>query len=237
MQLDYNTARQGLREHRRAARPKTVVTAGALDAEDIEKLESHPSNAILELNGLQPGQKVDDLLQAFTGPEINPALYDVTPYFEDTLRVVGFQEANMGGDQLRLGDPVADRRSFPHHDQGFERRRPRRPPDPSGEVWRPAPVLERRRRDGQAHRRAWRGLAGSHPAADRRRGLAGDRGRQLRQPEPGAADRQRAEDLSPGDADPEHRPRVPGARSPAPARRQARPHATRSSRRCPRSWP
>jgi hypothetical protein len=73
-----------------------VVSAGALDAEDVEKLESHPSNAILELNGLQPGQKVGDLLQAFVGPEINPALYDVTPYFEDTLRVVGFQEANMG---------------------------------------------------------------------------------------------------------------------------------------------
>jgi len=96
MQLDYNTARQGMREHRRAARPKTVVVAGALDAEDVEKLESHPSNAILELNGLQPGQKVADLLQAFTGPDINPALYDVAPYFEDTLRVVGFQEANLG---------------------------------------------------------------------------------------------------------------------------------------------
>jgi hypothetical protein len=96
MQLDYNTARQGLREHRRAARPKTVVSAGALDDEDREKLESHPSNAILELNGLQPGQKVADLLQAFTGPDINPALYDVAPYFDDTLRVVGFQEANMG---------------------------------------------------------------------------------------------------------------------------------------------
>jgi hypothetical protein len=96
MQLDYNKARQGMREHRKAARPKTVVSAGALDEEDMEKLVSHPDNAILELNGLQPGQKVDDLLQAFTGPEINPALYDVGPYFEDTLRVVGFQEANMG---------------------------------------------------------------------------------------------------------------------------------------------
>jgi hypothetical protein len=96
MQLDYNKARQGMREHRRAARPKTVVSAGALDEEDMEKLSSHPDNAILELNGLQPGQKVDDLLQAFTGPEINPQLYDVSPYFDDTLRVVGFQEANMG---------------------------------------------------------------------------------------------------------------------------------------------
>ena len=117
MQLDYNTSRQGLREHRRAARPKTIVTAGALDAEDIEKLESHPSNAILELNGLQPGQKVGDLLQAFTGPEINPALYDVTPYFED----VHAGDRRPGGehraDQFRLGDAVADRRSSPHHHQ------------------------------------------------------------------------------------------------------------------------
>ena len=97
MQADYNRARQGLREHRKASRPKTVVSAGALDEEDIKKLETHPDNAILELNGLQPGQNVKDLLQAFTGPEINQALYDVTPYFDDTLRVVGFQEANLGG--------------------------------------------------------------------------------------------------------------------------------------------
>jgi hypothetical protein len=96
MQADYNRARQGMREHRRAARPKTAVSAGALDAEDLAKLSDHPDNAILELNGLQPGQKVTDLLQPYTGPEINPALYDVNPYFEDTLRVVGFQEANMG---------------------------------------------------------------------------------------------------------------------------------------------
>jgi hypothetical protein len=96
MQLDYNRARQGLREHRRAARPKTVVSAGALDEEDVQKLENHPDNAILELNGLQPGQKVEDLLQPFTGPKIDPNLYDVAPYFDDTLRTVGFQEANMG---------------------------------------------------------------------------------------------------------------------------------------------
>ena len=97
MQLDYNRARQGMREHRKAARPKTVVAAGALDEEDIEKLSAHPDNAILELNGLQPGQKVDDLLQPFTGPQINPAMYDVTTYMDDTLRVIGLQEANMGG--------------------------------------------------------------------------------------------------------------------------------------------
>jgi hypothetical protein len=97
MQMDYNRGRQGVREHRRAARPKTVVAAGMVDAEDLEKLSNHPDNAIIELNGLQPGQKVDDLLQAFRGPPIDPNLYEVEQTYVDMMRVSGLQDANMGG--------------------------------------------------------------------------------------------------------------------------------------------
>lgn len=96
MQSDYNRARQGLREHRRAARPKTVVSAGTLDQEDLDKLESHPDNAVIELNGLQPGQKVDDLLQSFRGPPIDPNLYETEQIFGDMMRVSGIQDANIG---------------------------------------------------------------------------------------------------------------------------------------------
>jgi hypothetical protein len=96
MQMDYNRGRQGIREHRRAARPKTVTAAGMIDAEDLEKLSNHPDNAIIELNGLQPGQKVDDLLQAFRGPPIDPNLYDVEQVFTDMMRVSGIQDANIG---------------------------------------------------------------------------------------------------------------------------------------------
>ena len=96
MQSDYNRGRQGIREHRRAARPKTVVAAGMVDAEDLEKLENHPDNAIIELNGLQPGQKVEDLLQAFRGPPIDPNLYEVEQTFTDMMRVSGIQDANIG---------------------------------------------------------------------------------------------------------------------------------------------
>jgi hypothetical protein len=97
MQMEYNRSRQGMREHRRAARPKTLVSAGTLDAEDLEKLSNHPDNAIIELNGLQPGQKVDDLLQAFRGPPIDPNLYETEQYFTDMMRVSGIQDANIGG--------------------------------------------------------------------------------------------------------------------------------------------
>jgi hypothetical protein len=96
MQTEYNRSRQGLREHRRAARPKTIVSSGTIDAEDIEKLTNHPDNAIIELNGLQPGQKVDDLLQAFRGPPIDPNLYATEEIFGDMMRVSGIQDANTG---------------------------------------------------------------------------------------------------------------------------------------------
>ena len=111
MQMDYNRGRQGIREHRRAARPKTVVAAGMVDAEDLEKLENHPDNAIIELNGLQPGQKVEDLLQAFRGPPIDPNLYEVEQTFTDMMRVSGIQDANIGqagGSQSATSSNIAE---------------------------------------------------------------------------------------------------------------------------------
>lgn len=96
MQLELNRARQGLREHRRANRPKTAVAAGILEEPDLEKLRTHPANALLELNALAPGQKIDDVLQPVKMPAIDPAVYDTAPVFEDVLRVLGSDPADQG---------------------------------------------------------------------------------------------------------------------------------------------
>jgi hypothetical protein len=96
MQLELNRARQGLREHRRANRPKTAVAAGLLEEPDLEKLRTHPANALLELNALSPGQKIDDVLQVIKMPPIDPAVYDTAPVFEDVLRVLGSDQADNG---------------------------------------------------------------------------------------------------------------------------------------------
>lgn len=96
MQLELNRARQGLREHRQANRPKMAVAGGRLEEEDKEKLRTHPANAVIELNALQVGEKIDDLLQPFKMPPIDPALYDTNPSMEDTLRVLGQQQADAG---------------------------------------------------------------------------------------------------------------------------------------------
>ena len=96
MQLELNRARQGLREHRRANRPKTAVAAGMLEEADLEKLRTHPANALLELNALSPGQKIDDVLQPIKMPPIDPSVYDTSQTFEDVLRVLGSDQADQG---------------------------------------------------------------------------------------------------------------------------------------------
>ena len=96
-QMEINRARQGLREHRRANRPKMASPAGMLNDEDKEKLKSHPANALIELQALAPGQKVDDVLQVVKMPGIDPNLYDTSPGYDDIQRTVGTQEANLGG--------------------------------------------------------------------------------------------------------------------------------------------
>lgn len=97
MQLELNRARQGLREHRRASRPKTYTRQGVLEEDDKARVQTAEAHAVIELTALQPGEKIEDVLQPHSGPQIDPRLYDPAPAYEDVLRVVGQQEANLGG--------------------------------------------------------------------------------------------------------------------------------------------
>lgn len=97
MQAEYNRARQGLREHRRANRPKYVTPAGRLEEEDKDKLKTHPASAVIEVQGMAAGEKVDDLIQPVKMIGIDPNLYEVKTIFDDIQLVVGSQEATFGG--------------------------------------------------------------------------------------------------------------------------------------------
>jgi hypothetical protein len=97
MQRELNRARQGLREHRIANRPKTAYADGTLSQDDIEAFKDHPVNAMIAVSGLQPGQDINQVLQAIKGSPVDPNLYEVNPIFQDLLRVVGEQEADLGG--------------------------------------------------------------------------------------------------------------------------------------------
>jgi hypothetical protein len=110
MQMEYNRARQGLREHRHANRPGYVAIKGALEPEDKSVLTNHPPSAVAELNSLMPGQKIEDLIQPIPKIPIDPAVYDVSPIFDDVLRSGGQQEANLGG--LKGGKTTATESSI-----------------------------------------------------------------------------------------------------------------------------
>lgn len=94
-QKEINRAKEGLREHRHAARPKTFSTKPLSD-KDREALTTHPANAILELDAVQPGEKVTDVLQSYAGPGIDRNLYETGSSMQDVLLAGGSQEANLG---------------------------------------------------------------------------------------------------------------------------------------------
>ena len=94
---EYNRAREGLKEHRRANRPTYLTPAGMLEEEDKEKLVTRPAHAVLSIQGMQPGQKSEDLVAPLKTVGIDPNLYEVGTVFDDVQLAVGAQEANFGG--------------------------------------------------------------------------------------------------------------------------------------------
>lgn len=97
VQREYNRARQGLREQRFANRPVYVTYEGALSEKDQMNLQSHPANAVVKLQNLSPGQAINQILQPVQHSPIDPSLYDTSMLLDDMMRVVGSQEANLGG--------------------------------------------------------------------------------------------------------------------------------------------
>jgi hypothetical protein len=95
-QREYNRSREGLREHRVAARPQYAAAANALSRNDKKKLESGAAHAVLELKALKPGTgKVEDLIQQIKKAAIDPNIYDTAPQLDDIQRTVGVP-ADMG---------------------------------------------------------------------------------------------------------------------------------------------
>lgn len=95
-QDEYNRSRQGKREHRMANRPKYFARRGMLEEADKIALQASESNAIIELNALEPGVSIDALLQPHRPVPVDPNLYDTGEVLQDILYGVGAQEANLG---------------------------------------------------------------------------------------------------------------------------------------------
>ena len=95
-QMEINRAGESIRDHRFAARPGHVAARNIPDA-DAKTIASRAAHDVVTLQSLSPGEKLSDLFQAFPTSPIDPNLYNTGPSFQDVLRAVGSQEANLGG--------------------------------------------------------------------------------------------------------------------------------------------
>lgn len=96
MQNEYNRSRQGMREHRDAARPRWGYAKGRLDEEDAKKLQNARPFDVIGLN-IDAQTKLADILEPIPVPGVDPNLYGTDQFFTDIQFTVGSSEAQMGG--------------------------------------------------------------------------------------------------------------------------------------------
>lgn len=96
MQEEYNRSRQGMREHRMAARPRWGIPVGAFDDQSIEDLSKCKPFEVFKHN-LDPATDLAKVMQAVPVPGVDPNLYETQPIFMDTTLVVGSAQAQFGG--------------------------------------------------------------------------------------------------------------------------------------------
>lgn len=97
MQMEMNIRRQRLREHTDAARPGYATSKGRLDENDKKALSCRSAHDVVELNGMSENDDIKRLLQSLPTNPIDPNLYDINALQDDVYKVVGTQEAVMGG--------------------------------------------------------------------------------------------------------------------------------------------
>lgn len=93
--MAYNWARQGMYDHRQAARPRWAYSKGAIDEPDAEKLSRVQPFQAIPMN-IAPDTSIANLLQAIPVPGVDPNLYETGQTFQDILYAVGTSESQLG---------------------------------------------------------------------------------------------------------------------------------------------
>lgn len=112
MQEEHNRAREGNREHRRAARPRYVSIKGTFDDEDKEALAQAEAFSVTEINPQGDDFDVNKAVQvAPSANSLDPNLYETNPYFTDMQLVVGTSSSGMGATprgETATGEAIAE---------------------------------------------------------------------------------------------------------------------------------
>jgi len=107
MQDEWNRSREGLREHRQAARPRYVAPRGALEEADKRVLRGLGAHETAEVS-MGQNLKISDVIQQVPSSGVDNNLYDTTHLMTDFNLVVGASESSMGGTSGVTATEVAD---------------------------------------------------------------------------------------------------------------------------------
>ena len=107
MQDEWNRSREGLREHRQAARPRYVAPRGSLEEQDKRVLRGTAAHEVAEIL-MGQNTKITDVIQQVPSAGVDPNLYDTSHLMQDLNIVVGAQESSMGGISGGTATEVAD---------------------------------------------------------------------------------------------------------------------------------
>jgi hypothetical protein len=95
-QKAYNDSRQGMMEHRYAARPRWAAARGAISEADQDTIAKLKPMQLAFLD-LGPGEKITDRLQPMPVQGVDPNLYETGQIFTDAQLTAGTSAANLGG--------------------------------------------------------------------------------------------------------------------------------------------
>lgn len=95
LQKEINRLAESLRQARIAAKPRYISAPGAFSEEEKLKLSSMAAHTVLEVG--VGNSKIDEIIQQIKVANIDPNLYTPDPVYDAIMRVVGSQEANLGG--------------------------------------------------------------------------------------------------------------------------------------------
>lgn len=96
-QKEFNRSKEALRQHRIASKPHYATSDGVVDEKDRKNMESLPAHATIQLNALQPGQKVGDLFQMIQKYPIDPNVYETDSIKQDIQVITRRADARFGG--------------------------------------------------------------------------------------------------------------------------------------------
>jgi hypothetical protein len=97
VQMEYNRCKEALRQHRIANRPLYLAGEGQFDEGEQKSLAEHSAHDVIIVKAMRDGVKPQDLIAPVQKVGLDPNLYETEGLFNDATRIVGVQQAMIGG--------------------------------------------------------------------------------------------------------------------------------------------